>query len=91
MNNKIILQGIADGSDNCPLVANAGQENSDGDSWGDACDNCPNTDNENQADTNENKYGDACDVVGATNIDEYDTNAIVHLYLCHIKIHSTIF
>jgi len=27
--------------DNCPTVSNPGQENSDGDQWGDACDNCP--------------------------------------------------
>jgi Tol biopolymer transport system component len=27
--------------DNCVLLANPGQENADGDEWGDACDNCP--------------------------------------------------
>jgi hypothetical protein len=26
--------------DNCPTVPNPGQENADGDEWGDACDNC---------------------------------------------------
>ncbi|UCG16287.1 MAG: hypothetical protein JSV19_13435 [Phycisphaerales bacterium] len=29
---------VIDGSDNCPTVYNPGQENSDGDEWGDACD-----------------------------------------------------
>ena len=29
------------GSDNCPSTANPGQENQDGDQWGDACENCP--------------------------------------------------
>jgi hypothetical protein len=32
---------ILDGSDNCPVVANANQANQDGDSFGDACDPCP--------------------------------------------------
>ena len=31
--------GVPDATDNCPLVANPGQENNDGDSQGDACDN----------------------------------------------------
>ena len=30
--------GIADGADNCPLIANSDQANLDGDSVGDACD-----------------------------------------------------
>ena len=30
--------GIADGADNCPIVANANQTNTDGDGMGDACD-----------------------------------------------------
>ena len=30
--------GAADGADNCPLAANAGQENADGDGQGDVCD-----------------------------------------------------
>ena len=60
--------GVADGSDNCPLVANAGQEDSDGDNVGDACDNCPATPNAGQTDTNQNGVGDACDP--ATNKDK---------------------
>jgi thrombospondin type 3 repeat protein len=34
--------GVADASDNCPLIANAGQQNADGDAFGDVCDPCPN-------------------------------------------------
>jgi len=30
-------------ADNCPTLSNPGQENQDGDQWGDACDNCPAT------------------------------------------------
>lgn len=33
--------GVLDGMDNCPDVENSGQENDDGDSFGDACDPCP--------------------------------------------------
>ncbi len=35
------LDGIGDGSDNCPSVANASQENADGDARGDVCDCAP--------------------------------------------------
>jgi hypothetical protein len=34
--------GVPDGQDNCPDVANPGQENNDGDSQGNACDATPN-------------------------------------------------
>lgn len=68
---KLYISGVPDGSDNCPLVSNSGQENSgDSDSVGDACDNCLNVDNDSQLDTDQNSIGDACDTVGGTNKDE---------------------
>ncbi|MCZ6794106.1 MAG: lamin tail domain-containing protein [Planctomycetota bacterium] len=53
--------GITDGQDNCPTVANAGQADRDGDGAGDACDNCPDDANPDQRDFNRNGVGDACD------------------------------
>ncbi|HJQ98687.1 MAG TPA: thrombospondin type 3 repeat-containing protein [Candidatus Polarisedimenticolaceae bacterium] len=41
--------GFPNGEDNCPGIPNPGQENSDGDTRGDACDSCP-FDSENDAD-----------------------------------------
>lgn len=66
--------GIPDVDDNCPLVANAQQEDNDGDGAGDVCDddddddgildvddNCPLDANPNQEDTDGDGDGDACD------------------------------
>lgn len=47
--------------DNCPLVRNPDQRNSDNDKWGDACDNCRNQKNDDQKDTDQDGQGDACD------------------------------
>jgi hypothetical protein len=47
--------------DNCPAVANAAQENADGDPAGDACDNCPFTFNLSQSDIDSDQQGDRCD------------------------------
>ena len=56
------MDGVQTGcGDNCPDVANPGQENSDTDSHGDACDNCDTTDNEDQMNSDGDSWGDACD------------------------------
>ncbi len=67
--------GILTGEDNCPIVSNPGQADSNGDGIGDACDgedvdgdgrpndmdNCPERPNPDQADRNGNNVGDVCD------------------------------
>lgn len=66
--------GVADSSDNCPLVANADQIDLDGDGLGDACDddtdgdgfaddvdNCPTAVNPDQLDSDFDGIGNLCD------------------------------
>lgn len=80
--------GIKDGSDNCPSVANADQADNDGDAQGDACDpdddsdglsdgadNCPLTANVDQADRDGDSRGDACDAYTFTGFTQPVDNA----------------
>lgn len=55
------IDGICDGNDNCPYVANFDQNDVDGDGVGDECDNCLNTSNHSQDDTDADTVGDSCD------------------------------
>ncbi|XP_074650501.1 cartilage oligomeric matrix protein-like [Tubulanus polymorphus] len=56
---------IDNDDDNCPLVANfdqADSEPSSTDGIGDKCDNCPTVPNADQTDTDSDGIGDACDI-----------------------------
>jgi hypothetical protein len=54
--------GIANETDNCPLIYNPDQTDNDGDNIGDSCDNCLSTQNVGQGDWDGDGVGDLCDV-----------------------------
>jgi hypothetical protein len=66
--------GILDISDNCPLVANAGQENNDGDSQGDVCDT--DDDNDGMLDAWEVLYPGCVDPFVNDNMIDADSDAL---------------
>lgn len=82
--------GVPDDKDNCDDVDNSGQENADGDAYGDACepdadgdgviddlDNCDSTSNTDQTDADGDGLGDACDtVVVVDEIDDADGDGV---------------
>lgn len=84
--------GINDSVDNCPLVTNAEQTDTDGDELGDLCDtdddndsildgddNCPYVANISQLNTDEDSFGNVCDTDddGDTIIDVADNCPVV--------------
>ena len=73
--------GIMNSSDNCPLMNNADQLDTDGDGIGDVCDddldgdgitnsrdNCPLVSNSSQSDSLDNGVGDACGAIAVTTL-----------------------
>ena len=77
--------------DNCPLVSNTEQldtdgngvgndcndgEDNDGDEWSNGLDNCPNTANLNQFDSDEDGMGDACDSCPLDADNDADTDGV---------------
>ena len=58
--NDVDGDGVANASDNCPMLANANQANEDGDPFGDVCDNCPPFPSMG-ADADNDGVGDVCD------------------------------
>lgn len=64
--------GVSDGYDNCPMNANAGQEDGDGDGMGDVCDPCP-VDPDNDIDA-DGVCGDVDNCIDTANPGQEDTD-----------------
>lgn len=65
--------------DNCWLVPNVDQRNSDKDVHGDACDNCRTVENPSQRDTDQDGLGDDCD-------DDMDGDGKCFCYYVRVKL-----
>jgi hypothetical protein len=70
------MDGVCDGVDNCPMLANPGQADGDSDGVGDDCDNCPADANSGQEDGDGDGVGDACDPCPLDNPDDSDGDGV---------------
>lgn len=69
------VDGVPDGTDNCPLTYNPGQDDSDSDLVGDACDLCPGFDD--ALDDDGDTIPDDCDVcAGSDDLADADSDAV---------------
>jgi hypothetical protein len=64
--------GVADSLDNCPLITNPNQENTDGDTAGDACDAFPNAANETVDGDGVGNNSDNCPLI--SNLDQLNSD-----------------
>ena len=80
-------QTTSNNQDNCPLVPNPDQRNSDSDSHGDACDNCKTVANFDQKNMDGDSKGDACD----PDIDGDGTFVCIYLIKKHILQHLRVY
>jgi hypothetical protein len=70
------LDGVQDGTDNCPTVANPAQNDIEVDGWGDMCDNCPTVANATQQDSDSDGLGNVCeDLRVNANVDDTGSSA----------------
>jgi hypothetical protein len=68
-------------ADNCPIVPNGSQIDTDADLIGDACDNCPGVPNPDQVDFDGDGFGDLCDFppLGTQFVIDGDQDLIIEL------------